>query len=199
MNISIFVGSPRKKGNSNNIAKYFQNSFKTAEKENEKKSQIKIYRLDELEINPCKGCGYCDEKAECVIDDGMTSLYPVVDNSDLLVFVTPVYFASMPAQLKAFIDRFQPYYAAKYLLKKPRIPMNSNKKVILYVISGYNKEYFFENIKQIIEIFCLNLNFELFDSFYYGGLDFAGEVLQRPKILKEIENYSKELGKHPHL
>lgn len=43
----------------------------------------------------------------CVIDDDMQELYPLIDSCDTLVIATPVYFFSFSAQFKAAIDRME--------------------------------------------------------------------------------------------
>lgn len=59
----------------------------------------------------------------CVIEDDMQELYPLLDDADELVVVSPVYFAGPPSQLKAILDRLQPYYWAntRALIKRPAV------------------------------------------------------------------------------
>ena len=85
--------------------------------------------MSTLAIEPCQGCDACKalaaraaggEAAEdgqtdeaprrCVIDDDMAEVYELIDAADELVVVSPVYFAGAPAQLKALLDRLQPYF-----------------------------------------------------------------------------------------
>ena len=49
--------------------------------------------------------------ARCVIDDDMTYIYEHLDRADEAIVVSPVYFSGAPSQLKAMLDRLQPYYA----------------------------------------------------------------------------------------
>ena len=46
----------------------------------------------------------------CIIDDDMQELYPLIDDADELIIVAPVFFAGASSQLKALLDRFQPYF-----------------------------------------------------------------------------------------
>ncbi|MDO4502643.1 MAG: flavodoxin family protein [Coriobacteriia bacterium] len=48
----------------------------------------------------------------CFIDDDMNDVYELLDHADELYIVSPVYFAGAPAQLKALLDRLQPYFMA---------------------------------------------------------------------------------------
>jgi multimeric flavodoxin WrbA len=46
----------------------------------------------------------------------MSGIYPRLDAADVIVVATPVYFATVPATLKALYDRCQPYWARRYVL-----------------------------------------------------------------------------------
>lgn len=46
----------------------------------------------------------------CVIDDDMAFVRRHLDACDELIIVTPVYFSGVPSQLKAWLDRLQPYF-----------------------------------------------------------------------------------------
>ena len=46
----------------------------------------------------------------CVIDDDMNEVRKHLDAADELIVVCPVYFASVPAQMKALLDRLQTHY-----------------------------------------------------------------------------------------
>jgi len=61
----------------------------------------------EHSIKPCTGCGHCREKRECIFDDDMTQIYSQIENARLISISSPVYFSSLPAPLKALIDRCQ--------------------------------------------------------------------------------------------
>ena len=47
---------------------------------------------------------------QCVIDDDILEVRKHVDAADELIVVSPVYFSGPPAQLKALLDRMQPYF-----------------------------------------------------------------------------------------
>jgi multimeric flavodoxin WrbA len=111
--ISIFIGSPRKNGNSNIMAdellKNLNNGKSTAEK---------VYLYD-FEIKACTDCRAC-KKGEmlCPVDDGMKDLYSKIDNSEVLIFATPIYWFGPTAVTKLLLDRFRPYYGNKKLYGK---------------------------------------------------------------------------------
>jgi multimeric flavodoxin WrbA len=49
----------------------------------------------------------------------MDAVYAAVDAADAIVISTPVYFATVPAVLKTLYDRFNPYWARRYILRQP--------------------------------------------------------------------------------
>ena len=61
--------------------------------------------LADLDIAPCQACGEAPLPQFCFIDDAMTSLYTKLIDCDCLLFGSPVYFDSVSAQAKLFIDR----------------------------------------------------------------------------------------------
>lgn len=125
MNRLIIVGSPRTDGRSAHLADLLFESCIDECPDDE----LALAPVSTLAIEPCQGCDACKalaacaasggasdgETAEeacrrCVIDDDMAEVYELIDAADELVVVSPVYFAGAPAQLKALLDRLQPYF-----------------------------------------------------------------------------------------
>ena len=55
----------------------------------------------------------------CIQKDDMQMLYPHLRTADSIVMAAPIYFQGMPAVPKMVIDRCQPFWALKYVLKQP--------------------------------------------------------------------------------
>ena len=62
-------------------------------------------RLNDLKYIPCQACGKSPAPEFCLFDDDLTSVYRALIECDCLLFGSPVYFDSINAQAKAFIDR----------------------------------------------------------------------------------------------
>jgi len=69
-----------------------------------------LVNLKDLTINYCHGCFTCWTKTPgvCIHKDDMPKLLLKVRDADLIVFVTPLYYFSVSAQLKVFMDRLLP-------------------------------------------------------------------------------------------
>lgn len=71
----------------------------------ETESEAHFIKLNDLNFAPCQSCGEAPTEGFCLLDDGLAAHYDLVANCDLLLFGSPVYFDSVSAQAKMFIDR----------------------------------------------------------------------------------------------
>ena len=98
--IVVILGSPRKKGNSASLA---ESLIKGAE---ENGAEVQTFFLQGMEIKPCNACDSClKPDSGCVIDDDMQKIYPAVISADSIVIASPIYWFTINAQVKLFIDR----------------------------------------------------------------------------------------------
>ena len=65
--------------------------------------------IDDYSIAYCRGCRSCHATARCVQHDDVDVLMSEYDRADIIVSVSPSYWADVPGQFKAFIDRCTPY------------------------------------------------------------------------------------------
>lgn len=99
-NIAIVVGSPRRGGNTWMLAEAFARGAE------ESGHRVEFINAGNADIAGCIGCEYCFSHAGiCFRKDDMTAFYGVLRRCDTIVYATPVYCFSFPAQMKAFMDR----------------------------------------------------------------------------------------------
>lgn len=72
----------------------------------EKGHFVEVISLVKNEVKPCLGCNACRYEKPCVQKDSFHDLVPKIKEADCLVFASPLYFWSMSARIKAFIERF---------------------------------------------------------------------------------------------
>lgn len=98
--IVVITGSPRKNGNSFAMTDAF---IQAAEARGHT-----ITRFDAAmkKVGGCRACETCfkTEKA-CSFDDDFNTIAPAILEADAVVFTMPVYWYSIPAQIKGVIDR----------------------------------------------------------------------------------------------
>jgi multimeric flavodoxin WrbA len=100
MNILVVTGSPRKNGNTEIMAEVFaQTAIASGH-------QVTVKKLSEKKVNPCMACQYCfSHDGVCVQRDDMNELLKDLEQADLLVIASPIYWFDVSAQTKCYIDR----------------------------------------------------------------------------------------------
>lgn len=99
MKITVITGSPRKHGNSIAMTEAF---IKEAEK-----CGHTIQRFDAvtMKINGCHACMTCYKSGKaCSFNEEFDAIASSILESDGIVFTMPVYWYSIPAQIKGIID-----------------------------------------------------------------------------------------------
>lgn len=137
--------------------------------------------LNELDFKACQECGGCLRSGVCVIRDGMSHIYKELDSADVVIISSPIFFASLSAQAKMMIDRFQCAWAAKYILNNPA-RTKKRRGVFISVAGSYRKDHF-ENARSIIKAFFATLDIEYAGELFYGPAEKMTDVEQDEKVL----------------
>jgi multimeric flavodoxin WrbA len=169
MKILALIGSPRKGSNTDTVADRIlagaRKSGHTAEK---------LYLYD-YEIAPCIDCRRCKQPPNvCVLHDDMPVIYPKIDEADVIVFGTPLYWYGPTAKMKLLIDRLRPYIASRKL---------EGKKGLLVTPSEEGEGA----CQCLVEMFR--------KSFCYVGMEFLGAVLPKAYERGDIKKNQEELRK----
>src|SRR3989304_7984942 len=99
MKVLGIYGSPRKGGNSDQLLDKALEGAKSAGAE-----VYRIYARD-LKMSGCIECGGCDRTGKCVLEDDMQSVYPLLEEADIIIISSPIFFYGVTAQLKALSAR----------------------------------------------------------------------------------------------
>lgn len=98
-------GSPRKQGNSHKLLEAVLGGA------SEVGQDCHGAHLRDYKFEPCVGCEACRKAKACTrFQDGMTLLYPKIEQSGGLVLISPVHNYNVSAWMKAFIDRLYCFY-----------------------------------------------------------------------------------------
>jgi multimeric flavodoxin WrbA len=111
MKILALMASPRKGGNTDLLINEILAGAENAGHLNEK---LDLYDLD---ISPCTDCRDCKTGA-CSIDDDMPGLYPKIEEADVIIFGTPLYWYGPSGPMKLLMDRLLPYSETEKLKGK---------------------------------------------------------------------------------
>jgi len=107
--VLVVQGSPRSDGNCAALALEAFNACEVADLET-----IIVSAFDLMSgTEPCNGCLTCVATGKCAHEDGVATLVDMLNEASGLLWITPVYFSSVPACLKGLIDRLQIFWAQR--------------------------------------------------------------------------------------
>lgn len=98
--IVVVTGSPRKNGNSFAMTDAFIQAAQA------KGHTVTRFDAAMMKIGGCRACETCYKTGKaCSFDDDFNTIAPAILEADAVVFTMPVYWYSIPAQIKGVIDR----------------------------------------------------------------------------------------------
>lgn len=102
--IVILSGSPRKNGNTEKLISAFKEGASSAG------NTVTVFHTAHMKIKGCTGCEFClTHEGNCALSDDMEIILKAMDECDVIVWASPIYYFSFTAQLKAVIDRTYPF------------------------------------------------------------------------------------------
>lgn len=180
--LTVLLGSPRRDGNTDTLAQAFSDPFTRAG------SIVNIFRLDEMKLGGCTDCRMCWKAGKpCVFEDDMEGIYRSMDASDLIVFVTPLYWYSWSAQIKPVWDRLVPYNAGD----APRTL--KGKQALLIAAGADDGSDIFDGLTASYRKSCDLLGLERAGEFLYPGLFGKHDAADRPELLAQIRAAGEKL------
>ena len=98
--IVVITGSPRRSGNSFAMTDAFIRAARA------KGHQVTRFDAAEMRVGGCHACETCYKTGKaCSFDDDFNAVAPAILDADAVVFTMPVYWYSIPAQIKGVIDK----------------------------------------------------------------------------------------------
>lgn len=174
--ILCVAGSPRRHGNSEQLLDACVAGIERAGGEADRLVVV------EEGIAPCLGCNSCSRTGVCRLNDPMQEVYPRIDAADAIVVASPVYFATVPAVLKAFYDRCQPYWARTHRLGQERAPKRPGG--LLLARGGGDPFGFDSAIATTRSVFAV-LRIDLVAEVHVDGVDGPSDIAAHPECLKD--------------
>jgi multimeric flavodoxin WrbA len=181
--VLVILGSPRKKGNSSTLAAQISRGAKSGG------AQVETVFLQGLEISPCRGCDTCqkDDSKGCAIKDDMQAIYPKLIRADAWVIASPVYWFTMSAQTKIFMDRcyaLPAYDKNPFAGKRIAIAMSYGdadpvKSGCVNALRAFQDAYRYTGSKIV--------------GMVYGSAMKAGEIADNEALMQEAEELGKRL------
>ncbi len=185
--VIVLLGSPRKKGNTAALAGEIARGASAAG------AEVETVFLQDLKIAPCRACMTCQKKNSrgCAIDDDMQALYPKLLAADAWVIASPVYWFTMSAQTKLWMDRC---FALPAYGKEPF----RGKRIAVAMAFG-GEDPFDSGAVNALRAFQDAYTYVEADlvGMVYGCAMKAGEIKANEKVMKEAKVLGKKLALRP--
>jgi len=184
--VVIVKGSPRRNGNSAILADQVAAGAESVG------AEVDVFYLHGMDIQPCDACEACHASMEdeCIVEDDMQNIYPKLRQADALVIASPVYWFTVSAQTKLFIDRC---YAlgggdpSRYALTGKHIGI---------VLTYGDSDPFNSGAVNALRTFQDAYNYigaEIV-GMVYGSADHAGDVRQNDSLMAEAKELGVKIG-----
>lgn len=161
--IVVITGSPRKKGNSFAMTEAF---IKAAEKRGHTITRFDVAMMN---VGGCRACETCFKTGKaCSFNDDFNIIAPAIQDADAIVFSMPVYWYSIPSQIKAVIDKLFSFYNAKVDI--------ADKECALISCCEENDESVFDGVRVPIERSAALLNWKMVGTVLVPAVVNVGDI-----------------------
>ena len=180
----VLTSSPRPKGNSTILAAEAACGAKNAG------AEVRTFHLAKMKIGPCLGCDGCrkPKATGCVQKDDMRTLYAALRAADAVLIATPVYWFTMSAQVKVFMDRLYAFGADSYRPLK-------GKRVGIILTYG-DADPFVSGAVNALRSFQDAFAYvgAPIEGMVYGSADKPGDVRTDKALMKDARALGQKLG-----
>ncbi len=153
--VLIIKGSARKDGYTNRLCDEICGFFDGC--------NVTVFDAYAHGILPCTGCNICEKTGKCVNND-LEDFFERFENTDIIIFASPVYNGTFTSPVKALMDRFQVYYTGFYAKGKVQ-QIKKRRRAYLITAAGRDGEKAFSYMQSQLKCACSILNIELVQSF----------------------------------
>jgi multimeric flavodoxin WrbA len=189
VNIIAIYGSPRRNGNS---AALLQQAVTGARQEG---AHVEEVFLRDYKISPCLEIYNCIKTGECAIRDDFPEILAKVEASDGIMLASPIFFYSVSAHTKIFMDRCQSLWVRKYWIEKQVFgEAPETRKGLFISVGATSGKKLFDGAILTVKYFFDVLNAGLWKTILCRGVDRRGEIDKKTDYLTEAFDAGKELA-----
>ena len=184
--VFIFVASKDvKEANSKKVIKLLVDEMN---KKSQEEIAYSVYDANTLKIDSCLGCCNCFNTGICSLDkkDNFNLVKKVLEESDLIILVSPVYAHNVTGDMKIFIDRLS-YWMHIFKLA-------GKKSVSISVSSTNGNDFVNSYLKKILELLgtqvVTNISVTVDGPRMLEDEEFLKEIIPQTanRIVKSIKN-----------
>jgi multimeric flavodoxin WrbA len=176
------MGSPRIGGNSDLLLDAALDGARDAG------GSVEKIIVEKLDLHGCRECNSCMNDGSCKYHDDMELIYKLIDELDVMIISSPVFFSGVPAQLKMLIDRCQCIWARKFI-KREKIGGGKRRVGGIILVGGRQRSHF-ESLISTFKTFFVSIDVELTSQLTIAGIDKKAAIVDHSTALRE----ARELG-----
>jgi multimeric flavodoxin WrbA len=194
ISIIAVMGSPRRHGNTEKLLDEFIRGAKEADADVD--VNVEKIILSDLDILLCKGCNACHKTGSCVIEDDATTFYDKINAADGFVFAFPIFTMSVPAGVKAVIDRAHYIWVRRFVHYSETISKVYRESHHAWFLSTagmslQRRPDLFTATLPMMSAFFKNLGYTQNSGIYADAMDQYGGIEGRPDLLKEAYEHGQ--------
>jgi multimeric flavodoxin WrbA len=159
--------------------------------------KTRFIRLNEKQIMPCQACGESPEPDYCLFHDDMDEIYDLMGKSEGIILGSPIYFDSVSAQAKLFIDRTNCLRPVDFSDKENPLfkePLFKGKKGGIIIVGGEREK--FDSAFRTARGFFIWAGIDIAFELKYGSKGFeAGEAGRDDSIMARAREHGRDFLK----
>lgn len=188
--IIAIYGSPRRDGNS---AALLKQAVAGARQEG---AHVEEIFLRDLKISPCLEIYNCTKNGECAIRDDFPKILAKLESSSGVMLASPIFFYTVSAHTKIFMDRCQSLWVKKYRIENQVIGQTPEKRKGLFISVGATRgKKLFDGAILTVKYFFDVLSTKLWGTVLCRGVDRKGEIEGREEYLNEAFEAGRSLAR----
>ncbi|SDP63509.1 flavodoxin family protein [Desulforhopalus singaporensis] len=187
--ISAIYGSPRRDGNSAGLLRQAVAGAR------ENGAEVEEIILRDYKISPCLEIYNCIQTGKCAIKDDFPKIEKKLEASSGIMLASPIFFYSVSAHTKIFMDRCQSLWVRKYWINKKSLGQEPHSRKGLFISVGATEgKKLFDGAILTTKYFFDVLDAELWRTVLCRGVDRKGEIEHRQDYLQQAYEAGKDLA-----
>ena len=180
VHITAIYGSPRRGGNTTQLLKQAVAGARS------QGATVNEIVLRDLKLSPCLEIYGCTKDGKCVIQDDFHQVRDSILASRGIMLASPIFFYTVSAHTKIFMDRCQSLWVKKYWIDGLPFGQWESIRKGLFISAGATRgKKLFDGALLTVKYFFDVIDTDLWRSLLYRGLDFEKDVLEHADYLEE--------------
>lgn len=180
LKIIAIYGSPRRDGNS---AALLKQAVAGARQEG---AEVEEVFLRDYKISPCMEIYQCIKNGECAIRDDFQEILAKLEASSGIMLASPIFFYTVSAHTKIFMDRCQSLWVRKYWIEKqPFKGAPQTRKGLFISVGATDGKKLFDGAILTVKYFFDVLDAGLSNTVLCRGVDRKGDIENKKSYLEE--------------